>query len=1344
MKIAIIDIIGIPYDGTTVYKQGLGGSESAVTFASEQLAKLGFDVTVFNNCDSEDTQPGTYNGVVYRPTRDLAKDWVFDIVISSRTVIPFIDPKDYPKLNDNRTIPFQSMNLYDRILSKAKMRILWMHDTFCLGDLLIEPLTVQDRITDIFTLSDWHLTYITNCDHGARRNFEVLKPKVFITRNGVNIYDPHTDLKNKDPDLFVYNASVTKGMVPLVKEIWPRVKQQLPNAKLKIIGGYYRFGKSSAPDQQEQYWHVMANDPVNKNLDIEFTGVISQKSIAHILQQSSFMIYPSAFPETFGISSVESLCYNTPLITCRFGALEEIALAEACYVIDYSVVPNNLFPNINSPQQIEKFVATTVQAYRDRYLHQQKQNYCNIIKDIVGWDTVALQWKQHIYYKLKQHLPVDEYRAVQKINQRIHKIWKRRYTNLCEMSHTPSYPQQKIEIISPFYNAEHYLENHILSVAAQDYDNWEHTLIDDCSTDQSIAVIERTIASLPEHIQRKYKIVKRTSHYGAVKNQIETVRSLEPNSVVMLLDGDDSLTNDNSIFHYYNDRYLDGAEFTYGSCWSLADNIPLIAQEYPPQVKLSKAYRTHHFNWILPYTHLRTFRKRLLDQLDDTPFKDAQGEWYGAGGDGSVFYALIEQADPKGVIAVQDIMVNYNDVNPLNDYRVNATEQNKNAREIVKIIHKSIEKPPSKAYILKTSHPISQEYAQMAAESCDRVNLKWEYFNGIEGKTTSELFPNLNLTDKMSNAAACATASHFAIWRHILESRETAIILEHDSLMLHPVNIPIPDNKIITLGYKFKNIDIYDHRRAGPPVQIVDVSRHSGAHAYALSWKTCESLLKEIEQKGVTRAIDNFYFMRINQIGDTESSVPLAIADPTPAICWIRHSTIWKDPSTLNYELLPSFSKNIIQKKEMKKILIAIPTAKYIEPETFKSIYDLDVPEGYQTVFQYFYGYNIDQIRNLIADWVVKGYDYLLSVDSDIVLPRDTLTRFLAHDVDIVSGLYIQRKPGQHILEVYENNDRGGVSNIPYGKIKDKGLVPIGGCGFGCVLIKQSVFKGIPYPHFVYHSALDHANTISEDVDFCAKALKKGFKIYADTTMKCRHVGQSEFLIDDSIPAVDNSVELRLRDLSSQRLLPKPHVDYLQQLKDSGFTPKTIYDVGACVLHWTNEAKQIWPESTIIAFEAMPSCEFLYKENNMTYHVGVLSDTSGKTVEFYQNDQHPSGNSYYIENSDINPNSAFYFNETHKRTYQTVTLDAVFRLKQLPKPQLLYMDVQGAELDVLRGAEEVLESVEHVILELQSVEYNKGAPLREIVIQYMYTIGFELVAQFTNYGPDGDYHFKRR
>ena len=40
----------------------------------------------------------------------------------------------------------------------------------------------------------------------------------------------------------------------------------------------------------------------------------------------------------------------------------------------------------------------------------------------------------------------------------------------------------------------------------------------------------------------------------------------------------------------------------------------------------------------------------------------------------------------------------------------------------------------------------------------------------------------------------------------------------------------------------------------------------------------------------------------------------------------------------------------------MKKILIAIPTNKFIEPSTFKAIYDLKVPEGYKTEFQFFFG----------------------------------------------------------------------------------------------------------------------------------------------------------------------------------------------------------------------------------------------------------------------------------------------------------------------------------------------------------------------------------------------------
>jgi hypothetical protein len=48
-----------------------------------------------------------------------------------------------------------------------------------------------------------------------------------------------------------------------------------------------------------------------------------------------------------------------------------------------------------------------------------------------------------------------------------------------------------------------------------------------------------------------------------------------------------------------------------------------------------------------------------------------------------------------------------------------------------------------------------------------------------------------------------------------------------------------------------------------------------------------------------------------------------------------------------------------------------------------------------------------------------------------------------------------------------------------------------------------------------------------------------------------------------------------------------------------------------------------------------------------------------------------------------------------------------------------------------------------VILELQSEEYNLGAPLKNEVIDYMVSQGFTLASFFSNNGPDGDYHFVR-
>lgn len=206
-----------------------------------------------------------------------------------------------------------------------------------------------------------------------------------------------------------------------------------------------------------------------------------------------------------------------------------------------------------------------------------------------------------------------------------------------------------------------------------------------------------------------------------------------------------------------------------------------------------------------------------------------------------------------------------------------------------------------------------------------------------------------------------------------------------------------------------------------------------------------------------------------------------------------------------------------------------------------------------------------------------------------------------------------------------------------------------------------------------------------------------------------------------------------LKSLSECRSLPINHVNYLKTIDSD---PKVIYDIGSCVLHWTREAREIWPDAKIILFDAYDPVEFLYE--GYDYHIGVLSDTDNKIVKFYQNDTMIGGNSYYKElNDDVYPRDKYILKNTR-------TLDSIVQEKGFPLPDLIKIDTQGSEIDILNGATKCLDYAKDLIVELQSVQYNEGAPKVDVSLPYIESLGWKCVAPlFSNNGPDGDYHLKK-
>ena len=72
--------------------------------------------------------------------------------------------------------------------------------------------------------------------------------------------------------------------------------------------------------------------------------------------------------------------------------------------------------------------------------------------------------------------------------------------------------QDKVSIITPSWNSEKYIEKTIESVQKQTYMNWEMIVVDDCSTDRTVEIVEKISEEDP-----RVRIIRQEVNGGAAK-----------------------------------------------------------------------------------------------------------------------------------------------------------------------------------------------------------------------------------------------------------------------------------------------------------------------------------------------------------------------------------------------------------------------------------------------------------------------------------------------------------------------------------------------------------------------------------------------------------------------------------------------------------------------------------------------------------------------------------------------------------------------------------------------------------------------------------------------------------
>jgi len=174
----------------------------------------------------------------------------------------------------------------------------------------------------------------------------------------------------------------------------------------------------------------------------------------------------------------------------------------------------------------------------------------------------------------------------------------------------------------------------------------------------------------------------------------------------------------------------------------------------------------------------------------------------------------------------------------------------------------------------------------------------------------------------------------------------------------------------------------------------------------------------------------------------------------------------------------------------------------------------------------------------------------------------------------------------------------------------------------------------------------------------------------------------------------------------------------LEDLRQRGLSCRTIMDVGANTTDWSRLARRIFPEANFCLIEPQVEMrEHLERfcrefENSVYVLAGAGARPEVLTLTIW-NDL--AGSSFLPS-----PDSALR-TANRQRDVEIVTIDDLISASKTQVPELIKLDIQGFELEALRGASATFGYTEVYIVEVSLYPFSDspGMPILSDVIQFM-------------------------
>jgi hypothetical protein len=315
----------------------LGGSEQAVVQLSKIWATKGYTVVVYGN-----VKESKQDGVEYRSIHKLNLADKFDCAIFWRSY-------------GVRLLP----------LVQARIRLVDLHDSWDPKSYVApeQLLTLADKI---MVKSKYHRSlydYIPDS-------------KIKIVMNGVQVDLFNSIVSNipeseRQPHRLIYASSYERGLEPILRYTWPKIKAAVPDASFDIYYGMNRLAKTPLGAKLTKLFQQSG---------VSEHGRVSLETIAKEKAKSAIHLYVSnSSTEIDCISVRESLiCGSVPVLGNDYVFKERDGV--------------HVKGSTDNPATYKRAAKTVIDLLKDQDKLQQERSELHKSKTIVSWNSVADEW----------------------------------------------------------------------------------------------------------------------------------------------------------------------------------------------------------------------------------------------------------------------------------------------------------------------------------------------------------------------------------------------------------------------------------------------------------------------------------------------------------------------------------------------------------------------------------------------------------------------------------------------------------------------------------------------------------------------------------------------------------------------------------------------------------------------------------------------------------------------------------------------------------------------------------------------------------------------------------------